>query len=164
MREAVALDHSEPGGKAAVSLLLEVQNAHQELLDRLRELGEILDQPRPNLPQLTTTRLKLAHLRLSRGSLVFRISKCLAGKTSPSEAAILQQMRLAHQQMLAAASVHTNKWTLDAVEADWPTYRQTTREVARLWLEKAKAEQQLIYPLLKKHAQGAVCQAHHLRP
>jgi len=151
MRDAVAHERSEAAESTTGGLLAEVQNAYQELLSLLRELGELLAQPHPNLPQLTTTRLKLAHLRLSRGSLVFRISKCLAGKTSPSEAAILQQMREAHQQMLAAASAHTTKWTLDAVEADWPAYRRATREVARLWLEKAKAEQQLLYPLLKRH-------------
>lgn len=152
MRGAFAQGRSEAAQGPAEHLLVEVQSAHEELLDRLRELGELLDQPQPNLPQLTTTRLKLSHLRLSRGSLVFRISQCLAGKTSPSEAATLQQMREAHRQMLAAASAHTSKWTLDAVEADWPAYRRATREVARLWLEKANAEQRLLYPLLKKHA------------
>ena len=151
MPEAVALATNARDESAAAELLAEVQSAHEELLERLRELGQLLDQPHPNLPQLTTTRLKLAHLRLTRGSLVSRISKCLAGKVSPSEQATLQQMRLAHQQMLEAASAHTGKWTLDAVEADWPEYRQATREVARLWLQKAKSEQQLLYPLLKKH-------------
>lgn len=150
MRETVGAVR-ERGQSATARLLVEVQSAHEELLERLRELGQLLDQPQPNLPQLTTTRLKLAHLRLTRGSLVARIAECLAGKMSPSEEATLGRMRLAHQQMLEAASAHTNKWTLDAVEADWPEYRRATREVARLWLQKAKTEQQLLYPLLKKH-------------
>lgn len=134
----------------ATGLLDELQSTFAELGNCLDQLHQLLDQPAPNLGRLTTVRLRLAHLRLIRGPLMDKIAQCVAGKINASEAAVLREMRLAHQRLLEAASAHTSKWTLDAVNANWPEYRLITREVTRRWLERAKADQQLLYPLVKK--------------
>lgn len=134
----------------AAALLDELQSTYAELGNCMDQLHQVLDQPTPDLARLTTIRLRLAHLRLTRGPLMDKIAKCVAGKINASEAPALQEMRSAHQRLLEAATAHTGKWTLDAVKANWPEYRRATREVARRWLERAKADQQLLYPLVKK--------------
>lgn len=134
----------------AAALLDELQSTFADLGECLDQLQRLLDEPAPDLARLTTVRLRLAHLRLTRGPLMDKIAKCVDGKISAAEAAALQEMRSAHQRLLEAASAHTGKWTLDAVNANWPEYRHATREVARRWLERAKADQQLLYPLVKK--------------
>lgn len=148
MPEAVAQPHIR--NIPAVAILDELQSTYAELGECLDQLHQLLGQPTPNLSRLTTIRLRLAHLRLTRFPLMDKISKCLAGKINASEAAALQEMRSAHQCLLETASAHTGKWTLDAVRANWPEYRRATGEVARHWLERAKADQQLLYPLVKK--------------
>lgn len=115
------------------------------------QLQQLLDQPTPDLSRLTTVRLRLAHLRLSRGPLMDKICRCLAGKVGVSEETDLQQLRLAHQKLLEVASAHTGKWTLDAVKANWPEYRRTTREIARRWLERAQSDHEILVPMLQKH-------------
>lgn len=150
MPEAVAQPSSQARLSPSAALLDELQSTFAELVECMDQLQQLLDQPTPDLARLTTVRLRLAHLRLTRGPLMDRISRCVAGKINASEEAALQQMRAAHQQMLEAASAHTGKWTLDAVKANWPEYRRATRDVARRWLERAKADQQLLYPMIKK--------------
>lgn len=133
-----------------MGLLHELHETYAELGECLNQLHQLLDRPAPDLGRLTTVRLRLARLRLSRGPLMDKISRFVAGKIDAAEQATLQQMRLDHQKMLEAASAHTGKWTLDAVEASWPEYRRATREVARRWLERAKTDQQQLYPLVRK--------------
>lgn len=150
MPVAAAQPSTQSRSSPASALLDELQSTYAELGKCMDQLQQLLDQPTPDLVRLTTVRLRLAHLRLTRGPLVDKIAQCLAGKLSSSEAAALQEMRSAHQCLLEAATAHTGKWTLDAVRANWPEYRRATREVARRWLERAKADQQLLYPLVKK--------------
>lgn len=150
MRETAARQYLQQSLTPAAALLDELQSTFADLGECLDQLQQLLDEPAPDLARLTTVRLRLARLRLMRAPLVEKISRCVAGAINPSEAAALQEMRSAHQRMLEAASAHTSKWTLDAVVANWAEYRSTTREVARHWLERAKADQQLLYPLVKK--------------
>lgn len=139
---------SKPSARAA--LLVELENAYDELRRCMKELYDVLDQQGLDRARLTSVRLKIAQIRLARGPLVGRITVCLADKVNPSEAAALQELRANHDQMLRAASVHTGKWTLDAIAENWAEYRTTTRQLARCWMEKVKQEQDQIYPLLKR--------------
>lgn len=150
MRATAAQTTKKIESSSAVLLIEELHSTYAELADYLAELQQLLRQPRPNLARLITIRLRLAHLRLARGPLVDRVSRCLVGKLDGPEEAVVREMRSVHQQMLQAAAAHTGRWTLQAVEANWSEYRRITQQIAECWLERSKADQQLLYRLLKK--------------
>ena len=136
----------------AKELQREINDAHQQLQRCLEEMGTVLAQPVLNASALTSVRLKLAGIRLTRGPLIMRIAQVLAGNVTESEAAMLEQLRSSHQHLLQTATSHTRKWTLAAIEGDWVQYRHETRELLRKWIAKSVQEQRLVYPLLQRCA------------
>jgi hypothetical protein len=138
----------------ANALLRELRDAHQILQDCLRDLEKVLALPALDAAALTSARLKLAGLRLSRGRLVTRVHDLLSAHVSPTEDTMLEQHRQSHHRLLQPATVHTARWTLDAIAKNWADYRSETRELVRKWSEKANREQRFVYPLVQWCAQA----------
>lgn len=128
----------------------EVRQAHESLQACFAEMERVLASPVFDAGALTSVRLKLAGIRLTRGPLITRVSKLLEGKVTEAEAAQLEQLHASHYRLLKAATEHTSKWTLQAIAADWPQYRRETRELMRRWVNKAEIEQRLVYPLVQR--------------
>jgi hypothetical protein len=120
----------------------------------LVELEEVLAQPSLDAGALTSVRLKLAGIRLTRGPLIARISDFLASHVSQAEQAALDDLRNSHQRILQAATVHTSKWTLDAIRRDWATYRRETQSLVSRWRSKSDQDSRMIYPLIKRAIVG----------
>lgn len=144
------LDDSE--FNLASALLREINEASSTLKACLAELDEVLAQPALDASALTSVRLKLAGIRLTRGPLIMRLSDFLASRVTATERAALDELRMSHQRILQAATVHTAKWTLDAISSNWLTYRRETRALVSRWRAKSDEDAQLIYPLIKKAA------------
>jgi hypothetical protein len=144
-------DISAPSETVGERLLVDLRAAFESLIQCLDELDELLEEPLPNLVQLTILRLKLSQLRLTRGSLVTTIREFLEGRVTDSEQLILDELKAAHQRLLQKAVTHTTHWGLEAVEAKWSEYRQTTRLLANQWRAKASEEQDLLFPLIERH-------------
>lgn len=142
--------HSSPAG-----LLAEMEKAFEELRCYMAELAQLIDEPELNRGRLTTVRLKIAQLRLARGTIIGRITTYLADKVSGPEAELLKQLRTAHDQMMRVASGHTGRWTLDAIAANWAQYREATSQISRCWMEKVMWEQEVLAPLLQREIRGA---------
>ena len=135
-------------GSTAAALAAEFKHAYEELSQRIAELEVVLEQPALDSAKLTTLRLKIAQLRLLRGTLISRIATCLKYKISPTEAELVQQLRRGHDDMLKTASAHTGKWTIAAIGANWEGYRSRARQLACSWMEKVRWEQEVLLPLL----------------
>jgi hypothetical protein len=118
----------------------------------LGDLEEVLARPAFDASALTSVRLRLAGIRLTRGPLITRLSDFLAGRVTETEQAALNDLRTSHQRILQAATAHTSKWTLDAISCDWHNYRRETRALVSRWRSKSDQDAQLIYPLIKKKA------------
>jgi hypothetical protein len=138
----------------ANALLGELRQAHDALENCLQDLDKVLARPMFDGGALTSVRLRLAGLRLTRGPLIIKVSAVLAGKVTHQEAAILQDLRSSHQRLLQAATTHSAKWTLDAISRNWSEYRSQTRDLVRKWQAKAEREQRLVYPLIERCALG----------
>jgi hypothetical protein len=115
-------------------------------------MEQVLARPEFDATALTSVRLKLAGLRLTRGPLIMKVAMALAGKVTAQEAAVLAELRTSHQELLQTATAHTSKWTIDAIAQNWPLYRQETRELIQRWVIKAEREQRLVCPLVKRCA------------
>jgi len=126
----------------------EILAAHESLQACFREMEEVLAKPVFDASALTSIRLKLAGLRLTRGPLIMRVAQALVGKVTDKEAEMLAELRLSHQRLLQSATAHTSRWTLEAIAANWPHYRDETRVLMRQWVRKAELEQRLVYPLV----------------
>jgi len=130
-------------------LLREIDEATDTLNACLNELGEVLAQPTLDAGALTSVRLRLAGIRLTRGPLITRVSDFLAGRVTEADQAIIDELRISHQRILQAATSHIAKWSLDAISRDWLNYRQETRALVSRWQVKSDRDARLIYPLLK---------------
>ena len=133
----------------------EIREAHESMQSCFREMERVLESPSFDAGKLTSVRLKLAGIRLTRGPLVMKVAAVLAGNVTREEAAILEGLRASHQRLLQTATVHTSKWTIDAIATNWIAYRRETRQLMRQWMEKAEREQSLIYPLVRRCADQA---------
>ena len=141
--------------REAAALLRELRDAHEILQGCLGDLEQILALPALDAGALTSARLKLAGLRLSRGHLVTRVHELLSGNVTQAEKAMLEQLRSSHNRLLESATAHTAKWTLEAIARNWVEYRRDTRELVRNWVEKANQEQRALFPLVQRFAQAA---------
>ena len=151
MRSTTAAEKLENDRADLASMLLrEIDEATSTLNACLGELEEVLAQPAFDASALTSVRLRLAGIRLTRGPLITRLSDFLAGRVTEAEQAALDDLRNSHQRILQAATKHTSKWTLDAISRDWLTYRRETRALVSRWRSKSEQDAQLIYPLIKK--------------
>lgn len=136
----------------AKAVLTELRQAQQSLQACFSELEKVLARPAPDAGALTSVRLKLAGIRLTRGPLISRVCDLLSGRATPAEEATLEQLRSSHHRLLQIATVHTSKWTLEAIGKNWSQYRRDTRELLRQWVTKAEREQRLVYPIVERLA------------
>ncbi len=137
----------------ASSLLREIEQAHQSMQSCFREMEQVLARPTFDAGALTSVRLKLAGIRLTRGPLITRVADVLAGNVTQQEDAMLEELRSSHQRLLQTATAHTARWTLEAIAMNWTQYRDETRQLMRQWVRKAEREQRLVYPLVKRCAE-----------
>ena len=137
----------------ANTLQHEIREAHESMRSCFREMERVLASPSFDAGALTSVRLRLASIRLTRGPLIIRVAAVLAGKVTREEAKMLEQLRASHRKLLQTATAHTSKWTLDAIAADWTAYRRETRELMRNWMDKAEREQSLVHPLVRRCAE-----------
>ena len=151
MRSNTAVKKLDDGPFDPASILLrEIDEATTTLNACLGELEDVLAQPAFDASSLTSVRLRLAGIRLTRGPLISRLSDFLAGRLTEAEQAALDDLRTSHQRMLQTATAHTSKWTLDAISRDWLDYRRDTRALVSRWRSKSDQDAQLVYPLIKK--------------
>lgn len=143
-------DHAQM--REANALLRDMREAHQSLQACFDELEKVLARPALDQGALTSVRLKLAGFRLTRGPLITRVSDLLAGSLSATEEAMMEELHASHYRLLQSATMHTAKWTLDAISKNWSEYREDTRELVRKWAGKADREQRLVYPLVQRCA------------
>jgi len=136
-------------------LLSELENAYDNVRSYMVELGQVLDQSRPDRARLTTVRLKLAQLRLVQAAAVGRACKHLMADSDAVEQSELEEVQLKHEHLLKQAAAHTATWTLDIVDANWAQFQQATRSIVGRWREKTNVERNILYPLLKKRLNSA---------
>lgn len=129
-------------------LRVEFDAAHRALTACTEELHQVLAQQKPDRARLTSVRLKLAQLRLVHGPLIGKIAVFIATQCTPAQTEKLTELRISHEKLLQDAAAHTGRWTLGAIEANWPEYRQAARELLRRSMHKMQMDQRLLYPLL----------------
>ncbi|HWJ38959.1 MAG TPA: hypothetical protein VNR86_09405 [Sphingomicrobium sp.] len=118
-------------------------------------MDQILAKREFDATALTSVRLKLAAIRLTRGPLISKVAEFLSGRLTAQEEAMLAELRSSHQRLLQTATTHTSKWTLDAIATSWTQYRTETRELMRQWQTKVEREQRFVYPLVQRCARAA---------
>ena len=151
VRSAIVLKKNDDRRFDLASILLrEIDEATSTLDACLSDLEKVLERPSFDAGALTSVRLRLAGIRLTRGPLIMRVSDFLAGHVTKAEQASLDELRMSHQRILQMATAHTAKWTLDAISTDWIIYRRETRRLVDRWRAKANRDEQLIYPMIKK--------------
>src|SRR5689334_20431185 len=83
----------------AEALQLEILQAHEGMKACFREMELVLALPELDASALTSVRLKLASIRLTRGPLITRVADVLAGKVTDEEHERLEQLRTSHQRL-----------------------------------------------------------------
>ena len=130
-----------PDSKA--SLLLALESVSNEVLAAISSLQTLMSRPHPDSAKLTTIRLQLARMRLLHGSIVYRIAEFLdKSGASSTTIACVRGLQESHSELLRNASIHTTKWSVLALEADWSGYCGETRTVLAYWTHQIRTEGQ----------------------
>jgi hypothetical protein len=135
---------------AKSELLADVQAACEAVLETIAEYDELISRKEPDTAKLTSIRLQLAQNRLAHGSIVERVAEYLR-EHNPSAELTIRNLQPEHAGLLHRTSAHTQRWTLVAVESDWPQYCSETREMLRCWTQRVRVEGGVLRRLLEEN-------------
>ncbi len=142
-----ASDPAHEPGTCAI-MLSQLQKSRDDLLIALAMMDTITSEPVADCYRVSNARWLLSQAGLKGCTAWGNIFHYLLPKVGPRGALALQSLNLAHLDVLANSSSHIGKWTLGAVEADWPGYCKAYRVVRRKMMTCIEAEMRSVHPIL----------------
>lgn len=137
------------GNATSAHLLLELRNAHQNLLAAMAAMDNLTREPQTDRARYAKARWRISQASLARRTLWGTIFRHLMPRVSSEEVVHLEHLRTADQQMLRHSANHIAIWILARIEADWKGYCEAS--IAIRWRMKCclDAEQRILYPMLE---------------
>lgn len=131
--------------------LAAIETAHGHLEQCIVALEALMVEPElADLGQFSTVRFRLCQANLSRTQVAREACNHLipmSPKGNTQSLRDLQQCEIEHFQMV---SKHVQRWTSEAVQADWQGYCAATRKVLDRARELIGLETALLLPLLRQ--------------
>lgn len=133
-------------------LLVELQNAHQNLLIAIKDLDAVTRELLPIRDRIIDCRWKISRASLARRTLWNRIYEYLSDGRSELGNAELRRLQEGDRALLRSSSEHVSEWKIDVVIKDWPRYCAASNAIR--WKMKAAIgmETRILYPMLRAHA------------
>ena len=135
--------------QTAASLLAELGQAHEALLDAMGELERITLGPVPDGQQFTTVRWRLSRASLTRRMLWTRILGYLLPRVGEAAADDLRRLQDADIDLLRTSIRHVSQWTTEQALADWRGYCQASLTMRGRMVAGIEAEKRILYPMLE---------------
>ena len=134
---------------SAASLLAELEAVHQEMTQRIADLGAVADSPQPSKMEYTSARLRLSQTSIDRRSAVNKILRFLEQRGQPGDAEAMARVRAANSDLNAHSVAHLAKWPTESVAGDWLGYREASRSMREHMLRTAELEATILRNVLK---------------
>jgi hypothetical protein len=131
------------------SLLAELRQAHELLLDAMGEVDNLTRGQVPAKAALTRVRWNLSKASLARRMLWGKILTSLLPALSPERTAALRRLQEGDISLLRASTHHVSKWTTEAALANWAGYCAASRSIRRKMAAGMDAERRILCPMLR---------------
>jgi hypothetical protein len=132
-----------------ISLLAELQQAHEMLLDAMDAVDVLTRGQVPAKARLTAERWKLSKASLARRMLWGKILTSLSPGLSGDRNDALRRLQEWDINLLRASTHHVSKWTTEAALANWSGYCAASRSIRRKMAANVDAEKRILYPMLE---------------
>ena len=151
-RTQLPLTERRAGNAASAFLLLELRNAHQNLLAAMDAMNCVTREPQPDRARYASARWRISQASLARRTLWGTIFRHLLPSVSSQEAADLEHLQTADHEMLRHSANHIAIWVLARIEADWEGYCEASRAIRWKMKSCLGAEQHILYPMLERNS------------
>lgn len=135
-----------------MSDLAKLREEHAQLMKIVRRLAGLVEQPTPPQPvELFALRRELsstliAHLKAEDWVLYPRLIDCGDAEIAGTAQAFSDEMG----GLAAAYVAYSDKWTANAIAADWAGYCGETRGIIEALTNRITRENRELYPLLEE--------------
>jgi hypothetical protein len=130
-------------------MLTELKRIHDELLQCIVTLEEVVARPIPDKEGIATARWKLTRASGRRRRLlterVYPALEAVPVVNTPK----LQELRSEGNSQLATSSRHIAKWTVDQIVANWSEYQRASAAMTAIMRKRMAVEKIVLYPLLR---------------
>ena len=130
-------------------MLTELERIHDELLQCIVTLEEVVARPVPDKEYIAAARWKLTRASGRRRRLlterVYPTLEAFPATNTPK----LQELRSEAASQLTVSSRHIAKWTVDQIVANWPEYQRASGAMTAIMRKRMVVEKIVLYPLLR---------------
>lgn len=139
-------------GSPSEMLLMQLWEAHEQLIREMENLDRITLGPLPDAPVFTAARWHISQASLRRRTLSVRIADFLADRISEGDASCLEKLRSENQLAMSRSAKHIQAWTTQSIRQDWKGYCTASREIRMEMKANILLEKQTLYPILERLA------------
>lgn len=137
------------GDGTSAHLLVELRNAHQNLLAAMDAMNGVTRESQPDRARYANARWRISQASLARRTLWNKIYRHLLPRVSSQEAVDLEHLRTADHEMLRHSANHIATWIKARIEADWEGYCEASRAIRWRMKSCLREEQRILYSLLE---------------
>lgn len=124
--------------------ILRLVAMHQELTSLMALLAVETRRPVPDMPALTSLRLKLSKASRQRAALLDALLIRRLQSASPAQLVALLELRRLAQVARSISTAHVSWWMPQAVAADWQGYCRASVALRRSMATQIHRESQLL--------------------
>ncbi|HUE78885.1 MAG TPA: hypothetical protein VMN38_04570 [Sphingomicrobium sp.] len=135
---------------AAAALLAQLRDAHASLALAMRVLEELTCGSLADRERYAAARWRISQASLSRRTLWGKIYRHLIAGVGLQDAAVLNDLQADEMRMLHCSAAHVGRWTMAAIDQDWPGYCRASEVVRGQLSARTDNERRLLYPMLER--------------
>src|SRR3954469_16808225 len=110
-------------------MLAELMSVHAELRDQIAALAALASQPHPDMTLVSAARLRLTRLSRRRYSLIQCTIVPSLHDLASDDARALSDLCLEAAAQAVQSAEHICRWTIGAIEAEWPAYQRASTQM-----------------------------------
>lgn len=133
--------------RVSPALVAEYKRAHEEMLEAIGALDELLCEIAPNQLRLSHTRLRITRKSYACRSLFDKIVSVLE-LSNPMLGRKIETLKELHAELRKTTELHLARWTHEQARIDPNGYCLSSAELRQLWRTAIDHERRLLYPFL----------------
>lgn len=136
----------------ATSFLIRLQSAHQDFIECLSAIHEIVSAPVLVADTFAAAHRNFSDIKLARTQTVAECLKFLLPRVSEAEREQLAHLGECMRNVSKLSAEHIREWNFQAVRWHWRRHQAAWRAIRSHWLDAIEEEQLVLYPLLEKYS------------
>lgn len=130
-------------------MLVELRDAHAEIIAWIDELELLTSFEMPDRVQLTGVRWRLSQASRRRSDIIeSNIYRTLLRNADGRERDELLKLKAIGVELRQYSAQHINEWTIEKIVEDWPGYCRASFAMRNSMRARIDEERRILYPLL----------------